>query len=61
MSDPALTARLDEILDVNLCTTTCSAWELGPDGHLVEDAGERGIDTHQRLKEMAGERSRGER
>ncbi|MEO8477627.1 MAG: RNA degradosome polyphosphate kinase [Actinomycetota bacterium] len=60
VSDPHLTARLDEILEVNLSDDVL-AWELGPEGTWSKIATERGVNTHQRLIEIAGERSRGER
>jgi polyphosphate kinase len=53
-------ARLDEILEVNLSDDVL-AWELGPEGSWSKIPTERGVNTHQRLMEIAGERSRGER
>jgi len=60
VSDPHLTARLDEILDVNLSDDVL-AWELGHEGTWSKIPTERGVNTHVRLMEIAGERSRGER
>ncbi len=54
---PALQARLQEILDVNLADDVL-AWTLGPDGqwHLAGPGGT--VDTHLRLQELATERGR---
>jgi polyphosphate kinase len=60
VSDPHLTPRLDEILDVNLSDDVL-AWELGPEGAWSKLSTERGVNTHVRLMQIAGERSRGER
>ncbi len=60
VSDPALAARLDEILDVLMQDDTL-AWTLGPDGAWAKVPGERGLDAQQRLQELAVARSRGER
>jgi polyphosphate kinase len=60
VSDPHLTARLDDILAVNLSDDVL-AWELGPEGAWSKIPTERGVNTHQRLMEIAGERARGER
>ena len=56
VSDPDLKSRLQEILDVNLADDRL-AWELSPDGcwHRVE-AGD-GCSTHDRLQELARDRS----
>ena len=56
VTDPALRARLDEILRVNLADDTL-AWELAGDGtwHRVSPA--RGVDTHRVLAELARARS----
>jgi polyphosphate kinase len=56
VADPALTARLDEILAVDLEDDTL-AWKLGPDGSWTKVPTERGSNTHLRLQEMAVERA----
>ena len=55
--DPALQARIDEILEVNLADDVL-AWLLGSDGvwSRIEPRGER--DTHVRLQQAARERKR---
>ncbi len=55
VEEPALTARLQEILDVNLSDTT-QAWQLQSDGNWVRCSGE-GIGTHARLQALALERA----
>ena len=60
VTDPALTARLDEILSVLLEDDTL-AWTLGPDGSWSKVPTERGANTHLRLQELAVERSLAER
>jgi polyphosphate kinase len=57
VTDIALQARLQEILDVNLADDTL-AWIMGPDGTWshVERGGN--VDTHVRLQEMAQARDR---
>jgi polyphosphate kinase len=57
VTDPALQARLDEILEVNLADDSL-AWTLGPDGRWehVPRLGE--VDTHQRMQEIARTRIR---
>ncbi|HET7234893.1 MAG TPA: polyphosphate kinase 1 [Actinomycetota bacterium] len=59
VADPALAARLDEILDVVLQDDVLS-WTLGPDGTWTKVAGERGLDAQQRQQELAVERERSE-
>jgi polyphosphate kinase len=59
VSDPALTGRLNEILDVLLQDDTL-AWTLGPDGTWTKVPTERGLDAQQRLQEIAVERARSE-
>ena len=56
VTDPALTARLDEILAVQLEDDTL-AWALAPDGSWSKVPTERGSNTHLRLQEMAVERA----
>jgi polyphosphate kinase len=55
VTDPALTARLAEILEVNLADDVL-AWELGPEGWTKVPTA-AGIDTHERLKELAAARA----
>ncbi len=57
VSDPALTARLQEILDVDLADDTL-AWELGPDGEWRHVPPGRGFNTHDRLQELTLARAR---
>ena len=56
VSDPALAARLDQILDVLMQDDTL-AWTLGADGVWTKIRSERGIDAQQRLQELAVERA----
>jgi polyphosphate kinase len=56
VTDPALTARLAEILDVNLADDTL-AWELLPDGSWRKVTGEAGVNTQRRLQELAEART----
>ena len=60
VSDPSLTARLDEVLEV-LLTDDTLAWTLGSDGTWTKVRSERDVDAQQRLQEMAVERSGPER
>jgi polyphosphate kinase len=53
--DPALTARLDEILTINLADDVL-AWELGPDGWKKVPT-RAGVNTHNRLQELAETRA----
>jgi len=55
VTDPALTARLEEILAVNLADDVL-AWELGPDGWSKVPT-TTGINTHDRLQELAEARA----
>ncbi|HEX7096432.1 MAG TPA: RNA degradosome polyphosphate kinase [Acidimicrobiales bacterium] len=56
VSDPALTLRLDEILDINL-TDDGLAWELDADGVWTRhDHGT--LDAHERLQQLAIDRAR---
>jgi polyphosphate kinase len=57
VSDPALCARLDEMLDVLLQDDTL-AWTLGRDGAWSKVPTERGVNAQQRFQEMAVERAR---
>jgi polyphosphate kinase len=55
---PALRARLQEILDVNL-TDDVLAWQLGPDGVWEKVPTSRGIAAHDVLQDRALERANG--
>jgi polyphosphate kinase len=57
VTDPALTARLAEILAVNLADDVL-AWELRPVGWSKVKT-KVGVDTHKRLQELAEERALG--
>jgi polyphosphate kinase len=57
VTDPALTARLAEILEVNL-EDDVLAWELTPQGWRKVKT-KAGINTHQRLQELAEKRALG--
>jgi polyphosphate kinase len=59
VSDPALTARLDEILEVALADDVL-AWELGPRGWAKVPT-TSGVRTHERLQELAEARAAGKR
>jgi len=52
VSDPALTARLQEILDVNLADDDL-AWTLDAEGVWHKVSTKVGINTHRRLQELA--------
>jgi len=54
---PKLEARLQEILDVNLADDVL-AWELHPDGRWSKVPERNGVDTHERLQELAVARAR---
>ena len=57
VTDPALTARLAEILAVNLADDVL-AWELRPGGWSKVKT-KAGLNTHRRLQELAEERALG--
>jgi polyphosphate kinase len=57
VTDSALTARLAEILEVNLADDML-AWELRPEGWVKVKTKAR-INTHQRLQELAEKRALG--
>jgi polyphosphate kinase len=59
VTDPELTARLEEILEAALADDVL-AWELGPDGWTKVPTVE-GIDSQARLEQLAEERARSER
>lgn len=56
VDEPELTRRLGEIIEVSLADDGL-AWELGPDGVWRRVASTRGLETHERLLELARERS----
>lgn len=60
VDDPALRARLDEILEASLADDVL-AWELDADGSWHKVPTERGIDAQERLMSLATERGRGGR
>jgi polyphosphate kinase len=60
VTDPALQARLEEVLQANLADDVL-AWELGPDAVWTKVPTERGIETHLLLQERARERAAGGR
>jgi polyphosphate kinase len=57
VSDPALTARLAEILAINLADDVL-AWELRPDGWRKVRT-KAGVNSHERLRELAKARAFG--
>ena len=59
VSDPALTARLDEMLQVLMQDDTL-AWALWPDGTWTKVPSERGLNAQQRLQEIGVERASSE-
>jgi len=56
VTDPALRARLDEVLDILLADDVL-AWTLDGDGTWTKVPTERGVNTQQRLQELAAERT----
>ncbi len=60
VNDPALRARLDEILEASLADDVL-AWELDADGEWHKVLTERGFDAQERLMSFATERGRGGR
>jgi polyphosphate kinase len=60
VTDPALTARLNEILGVVMDDDTL-AWTLDADGPWAKVPTERGSNTHLRLQEIAVERAQSQR
>ena len=59
VNDPNLKGRLEEVLDVELADDAL-AWEANPDGSWTKVVPHRGIDTHQRLLDLAAQRARGD-
>jgi polyphosphate kinase len=60
VADPALAARLDEVLQISLADDVLS-WELDSEGRWHKVPTVLGINAQQRLQEAAAERARGER
>jgi polyphosphate kinase len=60
VADPALAARLDELLAVDLADDVLS-WELDSDGRWHKVPTTSGVNAQQRLQEAAAERARAER
>jgi polyphosphate kinase len=60
VTDPLLAARLEEMLEINLADDTL-AWEMQPDGTWEKVAGVDGVNTHDRLWQLALERACGNR
>jgi polyphosphate kinase len=58
VEDPDLQTLLDEILDTNLADDTL-AWSLGSDGGWTKVPTELGVNTQERLQEVALARARG--
>ena len=56
--DPRLRHRLQEILDISLADDVL-AWELGPDGSWRRVSTVRGLNSHNRFKELALESAHG--
>jgi len=58
VNDPRLRHRLQEILDISLADDVL-AWELGPDGSWRRVPSVRGLNSHDRFKELAIESAHG--
>src|SRR5256886_1895098 len=58
VTDPRLRHRLQEILDISLADDVL-AWELGPDGPWRRVPSLRGLNSHNRFKELAIENAHG--
>ena len=58
VTDAKLRLRLQQILDVSLADDVL-AWELGPDGTWRKVPTSRGLNSHQRFKELALESAHG--
>jgi len=58
VTDPKLRHRLQQILDVSLADDVL-AWELGPDGGWHRVPTVRGLNSHERFKELALESTHG--
>jgi polyphosphate kinase len=57
VDDPAIQARLDEVLEVNFADDEL-AWELLPDGAWRKVPTQVGVNTHAMLRDLARERAR---
>ena len=57
VADPSLTRRLDEIIEINLADDRL-AWTLDGDGVWTRRPRGTGVDTHDRLQDLALERAR---
>ena len=58
VTDARLRQRLQQILDVSLADDVL-AWELGPDGSWHRVPTTRGLNSHNRFKELAIESAHG--
>jgi polyphosphate kinase len=58
VTDARLRLRLQQILDVSLADDVLS-WELGPDGSWHRVPTVRGLNSHNRFKELALESAHG--
>jgi polyphosphate kinase len=58
VEDPDLQDRLDEVLRTDLADDVL-AWSLGPDGAWTKVPTETGVNTHERLQDVALARARG--
>jgi polyphosphate kinase len=58
VSDPKLRLKLQQILDVSMADDVL-AWELGPEGTWRKVPTVRGLNSHQRFKELALESAHG--
>ena len=59
VTDPRLKFRIEEVLEVEM-TDDVLAWKAEPDGSWTKVLTEIGVDTHQRLLDLAAARARGE-
>lgn len=59
VTDPRLKNRIEEILEIELADDVL-AWAGNPDGTWTKVPETAGIDTHQRLLDLATERAKGE-
>ncbi len=59
VTDPRLKVRIEEILEIEMADDVL-AWEGNPDGTWSKVPTTEGIDTHQRLLDLAAERARGD-
>ena len=59
VTDPRLKFRIEEVLEVEM-TDDVLAWKAEPDASWTKVPTEIGVDTHQRLLDLAAARARGE-